>query len=1237
MVDDRSFAAAALLNDGTVLLAGGGLTFGGGEPVDTAETYDPSTGMFTATANNMSVPRANATATLLKTGMVLVTTGTNTQTSADLYNPITRMFTPTGPLNVARQDSTATLLQDGDVLIVGGSNSVVGGIVSSAELYDPTAATFTLLSSTLAHARAAHTATLLNDGEVLIAGGTSNFNSTSAPPAQEELYDPTTLTFSTTGALNTHREAHSAVLLEDGNVLLMGGVPPDVLTGVFGGAFPPQATCELYNPATGEFTYTAEMNSPRAGFAAVRLANGNVLAAGGVGDYTILSGAEIYTPVSNSLTLVSIAITPTAPSIPAGDTQAFAAIGTYSDTSTQNITSTVTWTSSDTAAATIVTGGADAGVATGVAAGTSTITAALSGVTSNSATLTVTPATLASIAVTPATASIAAGNTQAYTATGTYSDSSTQNITSTATWASSNTSAATIVTGGENAGVATGVAAGTSTITAALSGITSNCATLTVTAATLKSIAVTPTTASIPAGNTQAYTATGTYSNSSTQNITSTVAWASSDTGTATIVTGGSNAGIATGVAAGTTTITAALTGITSNSGTLTVTAAAPVATTLTYTGSTTFTDGSAGVLSATLKQTSNSAAISGATISFTLGTGGGAQNCTGATNSAGTGTCTIPSVNQTVGSSTVSASFAGNSTDATSSTGAIAVTITAAAPVATTLTYTGPTTITDGSAGVLSATLKQTSNSAAISGAKITFTLGAGSGQQTCSSATNSAGSASCTISTVNQTAGSSTVSASFAGDSTDAASSTGAIVVTISAAAPVATTLTYSGPTTFTDGTAGNLSAVLKQTSSSAAVPNVTISFSLGSGSNVQTCTGMTNSSGTATCTIATVNQPAGSSTVSASFAGNSSFLASNSEPISVSVSTSSAATKLTYTGPRQFTIGGAATLTAVLTQAENGDPIPGQTITFAFTIGGFGGGGNVGQPQSAAGAPVAVQLCTAVTNSSGTASCIVSSVVPPTGTQVGSGFSISSVQLLVSFAGSSAFLPSSAKVSVQFPTSVSGINYLGVATFTEGVSATFSAAPFDAVDRGDLEAGSFTFTLGTGNSTQACGGIVRADGVATCSIREVTQPLGPDTLTIAYSGTTEPDGHVYLPATVTVSVTILPVSTPATTLTYSGPTTFTNGQNATLSAVLRQASNGTPISGQLITFTLAGSGYVLLPVKPPAPQVCTGTTNSAGMASCTIDGVNQIDGSAMITATFAGNPNDQSSTVHATVGIY
>ena len=281
-------------------------------------------------------------------------------------------------------------------------------------------------------------------------------------------------------------------------------------------------------------------------------------------------GNQINSECSSGVTLESIAITPVSASITAGGTEAFTATGTYSSGPTQNISSTVTWTSSSTAVATI----ASTGVATGVAAGTSNITASLGGVTSNTATLTVTAPTLESIAITPTSASITAGGTEAFTATGTYSSGPTQNITSTVTWTSSSTAVATIA----STGVATGVAAGTSNITASLGGVTSNTATLTVTAPTLESIAITPTSALITAGGTEAFTATGTYSSGPTQNITSSVTWTSSSTTVATIA----STGVATGKAAGTTNITAKSGSITSNTAALTVTAASPIAVSIT-------------------------------------------------------------------------------------------------------------------------------------------------------------------------------------------------------------------------------------------------------------------------------------------------------------------------------------------------------------------------------------------------------------------------------------------------------------------------------------------------------------------------------------------------------------------------------------------------------------------------------------------------------------------------------
>jgi hypothetical protein len=171
-----------------------------------------------------------------------------------------------------------------------------------------------------------------------------------------------------------------------------------------------------------------------------------------------------------SKSLVSIAVTPANPSIAKGAPQQFTATGMYSDGSTQNLSSTVTWNSSNTSVATI----SSAGLASGVGNGTSTIQAA-SGSVTGSTTLTVNAAVLSSIAVTPANPSIRKGTTQQFRATGSYSDGSTQNLTSSVVWSSSNTSVATI----SSTGLASGVGPGSSTIQA-VSGSVTGSTTLTV-------------------------------------------------------------------------------------------------------------------------------------------------------------------------------------------------------------------------------------------------------------------------------------------------------------------------------------------------------------------------------------------------------------------------------------------------------------------------------------------------------------------------------------------------------------------------------------------------------------------------------------------------------------------------------------------------------------------------------------------------------------------------------------
>jgi uncharacterized protein YjdB len=334
-------------------------------------------------------------------------------------------------------------------------------------------------------------------------------------------------------------------------------ISPSTATLASGATQQLKATGTWSDGSTGDVTATANWSSSSASVATVK--GGLVTAAGG-GTTTIsatisgVSGTATVTVTPAAPTLDSIAVTPASVSLVAGATQQYTATGVYSDGSSQNLTSSVTWSSSSTAVATINA----AGLATAVSAGSTTITATGNGV-SGTATLTVTAPvspTLSSIAVTPATASIASGSTQQFTATGTYSDGSTANVTSTATWTSSNPAVATI----NASGSATGVSAGSATITATLSGVAGKAAlTVTAPAKTITSITVTPSGAIIPTQALFDFHATAAYSDGSSGDITSTATWSSSSTAAATIAPGG----FADGVSPGTTTISASLNGVT--------------------------------------------------------------------------------------------------------------------------------------------------------------------------------------------------------------------------------------------------------------------------------------------------------------------------------------------------------------------------------------------------------------------------------------------------------------------------------------------------------------------------------------------------------------------------------------------------------------------------------------------------------------------------------------------------
>jgi len=312
----RSSHTATLLSDGKILVAGGGNLSGNAfHPLDSAELHDPVTGTWSITGR-LKVPRDGHTATLLGDGRVLVVGGAISG-GAELYDPKEGKWRLTQSLQGARYGHTATLLGNGKVLVAGGYDELTDPINTavlynpdtdtwsltgnfntdgdgpptatllqngkvlitrrgeSPELYDPDAGTWSIISSPSRNMGLGHTATLLPDGRVLLAGGEYD-----GPINSAELYDPNTGTWSSTGPLNRARSYHTATLLPDGKVLVAGGVVFRVSAGVTFGV--QLANSELYDPDTGTWSLTSKLNDPRSGHTATLVPDGKVLIVGGL-------------------------------------------------------------------------------------------------------------------------------------------------------------------------------------------------------------------------------------------------------------------------------------------------------------------------------------------------------------------------------------------------------------------------------------------------------------------------------------------------------------------------------------------------------------------------------------------------------------------------------------------------------------------------------------------------------------------------------------------------------------------------------------------------------------------------------------------------------------------------------------------------------------------------------------------------------------------------------------------
>jgi hypothetical protein len=283
MHSGRSGHTATLLKDGRVLIAGGG--------DGTAELFDPASGAFSLTGPPV-MGRLNATATLLADGKVLVAGGLGltagpdgflpTLSNAEVFDPATGTFSATGSMTQARWRHTATLLSDGRVLVAGGYFDHIC-TTASAELFDPGTGTFSSAGIMLTE-RVQHTATLLKSGEVLMAGGSNGCapDSSDDPPWDPlfvELFEPGLGNFQAGSDMSTTRIGHAAIHLLDDKVLILGGIATVQ-------NLPEQpknpSYAEEYDPATGSFSPLAGLTIAQERYTGTLLDNGNVLIAGGV-------------------------------------------------------------------------------------------------------------------------------------------------------------------------------------------------------------------------------------------------------------------------------------------------------------------------------------------------------------------------------------------------------------------------------------------------------------------------------------------------------------------------------------------------------------------------------------------------------------------------------------------------------------------------------------------------------------------------------------------------------------------------------------------------------------------------------------------------------------------------------------------------------------------------------------------------------------------------------------------
>ena len=241
---EADFTTPVALDGGGFLLVGPGINsaihLDGG--LRATQAFDATTGAFHRVGDLAFGHDAGGTATALGDGSVLVAGGhLPTTSTAERYDPASERWTAAGDMATARRGHTATRLADGRVLIAGGVTCCdsAAEVDDTAEVYDPGTGVFQPTGS-LVTARGFHAATLLADGRVLVTGGFVALDGSTT--ASAEVYDPSTGHFSPAGAMQVDRIVHSAILLTDGRVLVVGGLHASAATDVF------DPTADLWQP-----------------------------------------------------------------------------------------------------------------------------------------------------------------------------------------------------------------------------------------------------------------------------------------------------------------------------------------------------------------------------------------------------------------------------------------------------------------------------------------------------------------------------------------------------------------------------------------------------------------------------------------------------------------------------------------------------------------------------------------------------------------------------------------------------------------------------------------------------------------------------------------------------------------------------------------------------------------------------------------------------------------------------